>query len=116
MGKWRGVIKYLIGNQRHNKENAFRRGLDFLFPIFISVIAVVIGLYLYDIATGSDILQTILYFLAAYGLRWRTLIQIAPLVDQFAPSVLRLLGLGGVITTIACVGNLVMAKNWLGTQ
>ena len=116
MGKLRGAVNVARSNYESNKRNAFVYGLNIFKPVAIFCIFVATGLAATDIIAGTDFLQTTLYTISIYVFRWRTLIQLAPLVDQFTPGILRLIGLGTLLKAITVIGVVGIALSWLRNQ
>lgn len=116
MGKLRGTVNVAWSNYKSNKRNAFIHGLRVFKPAAILCVFVAAGLSATDAIADTDFLQTTLYTVSIYAFRWRTLIQLAPLIDQFTPGILRLIGLGTLLNTIVGIGVISIALSWLWNQ
>jgi uncharacterized membrane protein len=113
MGKWRGTLNVIRSNVDSNTQKTFVHGLKVLEPVAYAAIVVVSILFAHDLVAGTDYIQTIGYTVAVYSFRWRTLVQLAPLVDQFAPGILRLIGLGAMMKLVVYVGGISLGISWL---
>lgn len=113
MGDLTGAAKLARSSYSSNTRKAFVFGLKILKPVGIWLFLILGLLYTHDLITGQDMFHSVVYGFLVTSLRWRTLIQLAPLVDQFTPGILRLFGLGAVLKGITGVGAIGIAYKWL---
>lgn len=116
MGKWKGALKVAVSNSRSNERNAFVHGLKILKPLFLCGLAALLILHVAGEVTGQHYLQGLLYTLILYTLEWRTLIQIAPLIDELLPTFYRIIGLGALVKLVTYVGGAGIGFSWLRNQ
>lgn len=116
MGKWKGALNVAISNSRSNKRRAFVFGLKILKPVAIVAIVIATLLYIAGELTGHHYLQSVLYTVSLYTLPWRTLVQIAPLIDELFPYMFRLFGLGALVAFVRIVGGIGIGVSWLRSQ
>jgi hypothetical protein len=112
MGLLRGAINVVRTNARSNRRDAFVFGLKILKPIAAAVVGSVSLLHVHDVVVGTDYLQTVVYTASLYTFRFRTLVQIAPLVDGFLPGVFRIFGLGALVSLVIWVGAIGIGVKW----